>query len=100
MEKAAGELELIDARSNHYLLPELKRRNIDLNDGMVVLIGDEIYQGKEATYVLVGMTQKSSLFNRCAYEVFSRSWLSGVVYFAMRLLRSILLLLLRRKPIS
>ena len=98
--KAAGELELVDARGDHYLLPELKRRQIDLNKGMVVLVGDEIYQGVDATYVLAGMTRKRGFFNRCTYVIFSRKWLAMVIYPVLKLIRSILLFVLWRKPIQ
>ena len=98
--KAAGDLELVDARSDHYLLPELKRRHINLNKGMVVLVEGEIYQGVEATYVLAGMTRKWDFFNRCVYEIFSRRWLAMVVYPALKIIRALLLFILWRKPIE
>ncbi len=98
--KAAGEFELVDARSDHYLLPELKRRHIDLNVGMVLLVHDEIYQGVEAATVLAGMVGRWDFFNRCVYQIFSRKWLSVVVYPALKLLRSALLLFLWRKPLG
>lgn len=98
--RAAGRLELVDARSDHYLIPELKRRHIDLNNGMVLLVGDEIYQGVQAANILVGLTRRQGWFNRCVYEIFSRKRLAVMVYPVLKVIRSALLMILWRRPIE
>ena len=97
--KAAGELELVDARGKHYLLSELKRRDIDLNEGMVLLLNDQIYQGEKAAQILSSMVVRYDFFNRCVYEIFSRPWLAFWCYPILKWMRMVVLALLWRRPI-
>ena len=49
---AAGELILVNARSAHPILQELKRARLNLDEGMVVKINNTLYHGAEAQHVL------------------------------------------------
>lgn len=45
-------VELVDARNDSTIMPEITARNWDIDEGMVVKIGDELYYGSEAIHQL------------------------------------------------
>ena len=45
-------VHLIDARSEHSIVGDIRARNLDLNDGMVVRWREQYYYGAEAMHLL------------------------------------------------
>ena len=91
LQQAAGEP---DPRIHHYVT-----LGYDLNEGMLVVIEDQIYAGAEAMQVLAACSSRSDLFNRLHYAIFSRAALATRLYPALRLGRRLVLYLLGRSPI-
>lgn len=89
--EAAGDLELIDARQPSKIMDEITVRGLDIDQGMVVKIGEDIYYGADAIHVLALMSTKSGIFNRLSHWVFRSKKLSAVLYPFLRTCRNIAL---------
>ena len=94
---AAGELILVNARSAHPILQELKRARLNLDEGMVVKINNTLYHGAEAQHVLAMIGTHQDWFNRLNVWLFRSKWVAKLIY---PLLRNIRLLVLKMKGIS
>lgn len=99
LREAIGPVELVDARSDHSVVKQLKEQGYDLNDGMAVLEGSEVYFSDEAVHRLALMATPSGVFNRLNALVFRHPKLARWLYPPMRSGRSATLRLLGRKPI-
>ena len=80
LRELAGTVELIDAREDHPLVAELIDAGIDLDEGMVVKIGETISYGDEAVQKMALMTGRSRLFNRLNYLIFRDRRRSRLIY--------------------
>jgi len=98
--RALGEVELINARDDHALVRTLKASKVDLDEGMAVKIGEELYLGDQAIQRLALMTGPSTAFNRVNFWVFKSSTRSKSLYPILRAGRKLLLTLLGRKTIA
>jgi predicted DCC family thiol-disulfide oxidoreductase YuxK len=99
LREAAGTVELIDARSVHPLVREVVQAGIDLDEGMVVKLGGQLYHGGDALHVLALLSTRAGLFNRAMGALFRSPGLSRTIYPALRAGRNAALRLLGRKPI-
>jgi predicted DCC family thiol-disulfide oxidoreductase YuxK len=57
LREAGAELELVDARSRPQVLAALGLTARDLEDGMVVYVGDARHDGADAMFALSGLSQ-------------------------------------------
>jgi predicted DCC family thiol-disulfide oxidoreductase YuxK len=80
LEAAAGPLRLITARSEPALVVDLARRGYRLDDGLVALVGEQIYQGADALHLLALMGGRSGWLNRLSGRLFRSARLSRAVY--------------------
>jgi len=69
--ESVGHLILVDARDGGPLMDEITASGLDIDHGMVVKVGDEIYYGSDAIHVLALMGTNKGLFNKLAYLAFS-----------------------------
>ena len=90
---------LLDAREEPGLCRELLDKGVSLDEGMVVIINNQVHHGGDAINRITLLTSKNTLFNKLAYLVFSRPAISKVVYPVLRGIRNITLRLLGKKPI-
>lgn len=96
---SAGDVHLVNARSDHPVIGEIEQRGFDLDQGMIVIIAERYYYGSEAMQVLAMLSTRAGWFNRLNYLVFRSSRLSNFLYPALRRGRNLILRLLGRKRI-
>jgi predicted DCC family thiol-disulfide oxidoreductase YuxK len=96
----AEKVHMIDARSDHPVVEEVRARGLSLENGMAVKWNGQIYHGAAALHVLALLGSDSGFFNRLNRLVFSRPRLGRFLYPAMVAGRRLTLRLLGRPPIS
>jgi hypothetical protein len=84
-------LVLVDARDAGSVMDEITGRGWDIDQGMVVKVGTELYHGANAIHVLALMGANRGLFNRVAYWSFRSRAVSRVLYPVLKLFRNLLL---------
>lgn len=99
LQKTIGKVELIDARSSHPLVTELTEKNIDLDEGMAFIDGEDLYYGDECINKLALLSTSSNLFNTFNYCIFRSKTLSKILYPMLKFGRNSTLKLLGRKKI-
>lgn len=73
---------------------------LDIDQGMVLLAGDEVYYGADAMHALALMSSRSGIFNRANYWIFRRRTLARLLYPLLRSCRNFLLKLMGRTRIN
>ena len=87
-------------RSSNPILKELAEKNIDTQEGMVLITGDTTYHSAEAIHQLALLGSNTGFFNKINHAIFSSKKISHVLYPILKFLRSLLLKLLGIKKIS
>lgn len=100
IKESVGRLVLVDARKGGPVMDEITARGLDIDQGMVVKIGDELYYGPDAIHVLALMGTNRGFFNRVAYWSFRSRAVSRVVYPALKSCRNLLLKMLGKTKIN
>lgn len=100
LRESVGALVLIDARTNPPIMQEISSRGWDIDEGMVLKLGDQLYYGSEAIHMLSLLSSDSGFFNRINYRLFKSPRRAAVIYPVLRFLRGLLLKLLRRTRIN
>lgn len=100
IKESVGRLVLVDARNGGPVMDEITARRLDIDQGMVVKIGDELYYGPDAIHVLALMGTNRGFFNRVAYWSFRSRAVSRVVYPALKSCRNLLLKMLGKTKIN
>lgn len=80
---AAGELLALDGRSlkaGDALYEALKARQLNLDEGMVIVHGDAFYHGEEALKYMAIISADYGFMNRFFLPLFSRAWLAKLAY--------------------
>ncbi|MCA0901361.1 DCC1-like thiol-disulfide oxidoreductase family protein [Microbulbifer agarilyticus] len=95
-----GHLTLIDARDDSALLNEVTRRGLDIDQGMVLKVGDQLYYGSDAIHVLSLLGGRSGFFNRLNYVIFRSEKVAHVVYPGLRSVRNLILKILGKTKIN
>jgi len=98
--ESVGELQLVDARDPSPVMDEISAAGLDIDDGMVLKMNDQLYYGADAIHALSLISSRSGVFNRLAYWVFKSRRVSQVLYPILRFGRLVLLKLLRRSKIN
>jgi predicted DCC family thiol-disulfide oxidoreductase YuxK len=93
-------VHLIDARSGHPLVADIRRAGFDLDVGMVVKFEGRFYHGAEAMNVLAILGSGSGFFNRLNRALFRHPRLSRILYPWMVRGRLLVLRMLGRKTIG
>ncbi|MEO1203123.1 MAG: DCC1-like thiol-disulfide oxidoreductase family protein [Pseudomonadota bacterium] len=96
----AGDLEIVDAREHSDVLDEITARGLDIDEGMVLKVGDELHYGSDAIHVLARLSNRSGVFNRFNYWLFRSRAVSNVLYPLLRFLRGLMLKALGRTRIN
>jgi len=73
---------------------------LDLDEGLVLKIGNHYFHGADAINRLALMSTGAGLFNRLNYFIFRSACLSAILYPLLRTGRNILLYLLGRKKMK
>jgi len=96
----AEKVHMIDARSDHPVVREVKARGLSLENGMAVKWNGQYYHGAESLHVLALLGSDNGVFNRLNQLVFSRPKLGRFLYPYMVAGRRLTLKLLGRPPIT
>jgi len=94
LDEGAGDLTLIDARQGGALMAEVTARGLDIDEGMVLRAGNDLYYGAEAMHEIAKRSRRrgwTGLLNR---SVFRTARASRDFYPAGKTFRNILLRLL------
>lgn len=98
--ESVGELQLIDARETSPIVDEITAAGLDIDEGMVLKMNDQLYYGADAIHALSMISSRSGIFNRLVYWVFKSKRVSHVLYPMLKAGRLVLLKLLRRTKIN
>jgi predicted DCC family thiol-disulfide oxidoreductase YuxK len=96
----AKHVHLIDARSQHPLVDEVRRQHLNLNEGMAVKFKGRFYYGSDAMNILAILGSGKSVFNRLNRVLFRRPGVARLLYPLLVRGRLITLRLLGRPLIS
>ncbi len=98
--ESVGELTIIDAREQSEVMDEITAQGLDIDQGMVLKMGGQLYYGADAIHALALISSRYGVFNRFNYWMFKSSTLSGLLYPVLRLFRNLLLKLLGKTRIN
>jgi len=93
-------VSLIDARKNDDYVTAMLDRNLDINQGMLVIYGNQLYYASDAMNILALLTGKTSWMNRIVNAVFRHRALAQLFYPLCKSGRNLLLFLLNRSKID
>jgi predicted DCC family thiol-disulfide oxidoreductase YuxK len=96
----AKHVHLIDARSPHPMVDEVRRQRLDLNEGMAVKFKGRFYHGADAMNILAILGSGTTLFNRINRALFRRPGVARLLYPLLARGRLITLRLLGRPLIG
>lgn len=91
----ATDLELIDARQPSAIMDDITAKGLDIDRGMVVKIGSDIYYGAEAIHILALLSTRSDVFNRFTHWLFKSKKVASFLYPVLRDCRNLALWLMR-----
>lgn len=91
------QVELVDARSDPSLVSSYAEKGMDLNQGMVVDLGEQSYHGADAVWILSGLSSRSGIWNLLLAKAFGSRLRATLSYPLLRAGRRIALFLLGRK---
>jgi predicted DCC family thiol-disulfide oxidoreductase YuxK len=95
-----GDLKIVDARENSKVRDEITEMGLDIDQGMVLKMGGQIYYGADAIHALALISSKSGIFNRANYWIFKSKSLSAILYPILRTCRNLLLKILGKTKIN
>ncbi|MDZ7804861.1 DCC1-like thiol-disulfide oxidoreductase family protein [Thiohalophilus sp.] len=95
-----GRLTIVDARENSEILREITDNRLDIDQGMVLKMGDRLYYGSDAIHALALISSRSGFFNRFNYWLFKSRRVSAWLYPVFRFFRNLLLKILGKTKIN
>ena len=98
--ESVGELIIINARDPSPIVDEITAMGFDIDQGIVLKMGDNLYYGSDAIHALALMSSRSGIFNRLNYALFKSQRLSYFFYPILRFFRNFLLKILGRTKIN
>lgn len=98
--ESVGRFEIVNAREDTAIMREITAAGLDVDEGMVLKMGDRLYYGSDAIHALALISSRSGVINKLNYWVFRSQSLSAVLYPILRAGRGLLLKLLRKTRIN
>ncbi len=98
--ETVGNLRIVDARESSQVMEEITKMGLDIDQGMVLKMDDQIYYGTDAIHALALISSRSGVFNRFNYWIFKSKAASRILYPLMREGRNLLLKILRKTKIN
>lgn len=95
-----GELTLVDARLPGPVMQRITAAGLDIDQGMVLVVGSEMYYGADAIHMLSMLSTRAGFFNRLSYHLFRSKRVARILYPVLRSLRNLLLRILRKTKIN
>lgn len=97
---ADGELLRVNAREQCELIDEISAAGYDLDEGMILKLGDKLYFGSDALHELAVRSSGKGIFNRTMSSIFRNPKIARAVYPVLTACRKLLLKLLGRSKIN
>ena len=91
-----GGMVLVDARAPSPVLDEITAAGLDMDEGMVLKVGDQLFFGADAVHMLALLSTRQGWLNRMNRMLFGSPALARVAYPVARSMRNLLLRLLGR----
>lgn len=98
--ESVGRVVLVDARDGGPIMDEITAKGFDIDQGMVVKVGDQLYYGADAIHVLSLMGTNKGFFNRLTYWSFRSPRVSRALYPVLKACRNLLLKSLGKTKIN
>jgi predicted DCC family thiol-disulfide oxidoreductase YuxK len=98
--ETVGNLRIVDARESTAVMDEITNMGLDIDQGMVLKMDDQLYYGTDAIHALALISSRSGMFNRMNYWIFRSKRVSQVLYPLMREGRNLLLKILGKTKIN
>lgn len=96
----APPVELLDAREDSELMRRITHLGLDIDEGMVVEIGDELHYGADAIHALTVAQRSRGAFGLVSRLLFARKKAARFMYPWLRRIRNLLLKLLGKQRIN
>ena len=100
IKESVGSLRIVDARESSAVMNEITDQGLDIDQGMVLKMGDQLYYGSDAIHALALISSRSGLFNRVNYWLFKSRTVSEVMYPILKTCRNLLLKMLGKTKIN
>jgi len=98
--ESKGTLVRVDARGDSDVLRDVTAQGLDIDEGMVLKVGNRLHYGADAINELARLSSGTGLFNRFAGTMFRSPAVARVLYPALKFLRNLLLKMLGRSRIN
>lgn len=98
--ESVGQLRIVDARADSAVMDEITRAGLDIDQGMVLKMGERLYYGADAIHALALVSTRSGVFNRLNYWAFRSPRVSRVLYPVLRACRNLLLKVMGKTRIN
>ena len=98
--ETVGRLKIVNARDNSDVMQEITAKGLDIDQGMVLKMGDQLFYGADAIHALALISSKSGLLNRLNYWMFKSKRVSALLYPILRACRNLLLKVLGKTKIN
>jgi predicted DCC family thiol-disulfide oxidoreductase YuxK len=98
--ESVGDLRIVDARENSEVMDEITSQGHDIDQGMVLNMGGQLYYGSDAMHALALIGSRSGILNRMNYWVFKSRTASAILYPILRFFRNLLLKIMRKTKIN
>jgi predicted DCC family thiol-disulfide oxidoreductase YuxK len=98
--ESVGDLRIVDARKNSEVMNEITAQGLDIDQGMVLKMGEQLYYGADAIHTLALIGSRSGILNRLNYWMFKSKIISRVFYPLLRASRNLLLKILKKTKIN
>jgi predicted DCC family thiol-disulfide oxidoreductase YuxK len=97
---SVGDLRIVDARENSEVMDEITAQGLDIDQGMVLKMGEQFYYGSDAIHTLALISSRWGIFNRFNYWMFKSKNLANILYPALKFSRNLLLKILGKTKIN
>jgi predicted DCC family thiol-disulfide oxidoreductase YuxK len=98
--ESVGDLRIVDARKNSEVMNEITAQGLDIDQGMVLKMGEQLYYGADAIHTLALIGSRSGILNRLNYWMFKSKIISRVFYPLLKASRNLLLKILKKTKIN
>jgi hypothetical protein len=98
--ESVGDLRIVDARENSAVMNEISAQGHDIDEGMVLKMGGQLYYGSNALHMLALIGSRSGIFNRFNYCIFKSKKASYILYPLLKFFRHLLLKMLGKTKIN
>lgn len=100
VQESLGRLERVDAREDSEVMTDITALGLDIDEGMVVRVGDDIHYGSDAIHELALLSSGKGFINRLASWTFRSRALSRILYPILKSIRNLLLKILGKSRIN